>query len=375
MVWGLVHLPEKIRATLEKLVRDLSRRETVLGVGLFGSWSRGDAAVSSDVDLLVVDKQNRQWEYVERLELDNILIDLNYVPLKWILGPVPPEIDQKLFETHVLYDRDWSLTNTKDWMTKAFRKPERLNIRSEVYLVDSDVYMSRAASACARGDLQSAVVFASVGLESFLKTLIEISLLPVSNSHFVRALDEACRKLGFQWVFDSFMKVSMLSDAGYREADRKLNLFRAIWNDISSLTKDHASTLNSVHFRIKSRLNYYGRPAFLRGMIARGQAIINSGACAEACHYVLHTLVDALENYAYLASATEDARLDYTTLFRSLRGLRETPPRIYEAAVEAFDVRDVTREKAEDTVKLAKETLLYLRRQRRELIQNMVKAA
>jgi len=375
VVCGLVRLPEKIRGVLEKLVRDLSQRETVLGVGLFGSWSRGDAAVSSDVDLLVVDKQNRPCEFVERLELGDILIDLNYVPLKWVSGPIPPEIDQKFFETQVLYDRDWSLTNAKDWMVKAFRKPERVNIRSEVYLVDADVYLSRAASACARGDFQSAVVFASVGLESLLKTLIEVGFLPVSNSHFVRALDESCRKLGFQWVFDSFMKVSMWGGVGYREADRRLNLFRAVWSDVSSFMKDHASALDSAHFRVRSRLNYYGRPAFLWGMLARGQAIVNSGAYAEACHYVSRTLVDALENYAYLVSVAVGERLDYTTLFRSLKGLRGTPPRVYEAAVEAFDVRDVTRKKAEETVRLAKETLLGLRAQRRDLIQNLVKAA
>jgi len=370
----LVRLPEKIRGTLEKLVRDLSQQETVLGVGLFGSWSRGDAAVSSDVDLLVVDKRNRPCEFVERLELDGVLIDLDYIPSKWVSVTFPPEIDQKLFETYVLYDRDWSLTNTKNWMAKAFRKPERVNIRSEAYLVDADVYLSRAASAFARGDFRSAVVFAGVGLECLLKTLIEVNLLPVSNSHFVRALDESCKKLGFQRGFDSFLRVSLLKGVGYREADRKLTLLKAVWSDVSCFMKDHAPTLDSVNFRVKSKLNYYGRPAFLRGMIARGQAIINSGAYAEACHYVMHTLVDVLENYAYLASVKENARLDFTTLFRSLGGLREASPRVFEAAVEAFEVRDVTSKKAEDTLKLAKETLLHLRRQRRDLVQSLVNA-
>jgi len=167
----------------------------------------------------------------------------------------------------------------------------------------------------------------------------------------------------------------MLSGVGYREAERKLNLFGAVWKDVSFFMKEHASTLVSVHFGVKSKLNYYGRPSFLRGMTARGQAIVNSGAYAEACHYVLRTLVDLLESYAYLASVAEGERLDYTTLFRCLRGLRGTPPRVYEAAVEAFDVRNVTNKQAEETVKLAKETLLGLRRQRRDLIQNLVKAA
>jgi len=68
----------------------------------------------------------------------------------------------------------------------------------------------------------------------------------------------------------------------------------------------------------------------------------------------------------------EGFRLDYTTLFRSLKGLKETPTRVYEAAVEAFGVEDVTRREAEEVLKLARETALEVRRQRRELIRRFV---
>lgn len=192
---GLVRLPERIRNVLEKVVRSLGKRETVSGVGLFGSWSRGDAVMSSDVDLLIVDKRNFNYEFVERIESDGVLIDLNHIPKKWIKGVTPPDIDQKLYEMIVLYDRDWSLTNTKNWMSKAYLTPERVDIRTETYVVESDMYLSRANSAYARGDFQSARVFASMGVESILKILIEVNHLPISNSRFIQALKESAKRV------------------------------------------------------------------------------------------------------------------------------------------------------------------------------------
>ena len=65
----MVQLPDRVRSILEKIVRRLSRRETVSGVGLFGSWSRGEAVMSSDVDLLIVDNEDFDYEFVESLFL------------------------------------------------------------------------------------------------------------------------------------------------------------------------------------------------------------------------------------------------------------------------------------------------------------------
>ncbi|MEM2102723.1 MAG: nucleotidyltransferase domain-containing protein, partial [Candidatus Bathyarchaeia archaeon] len=104
----MLNLAEKTRKTLEKLVKNIKAQESVSSVSLFGSQSRGDAATSSDVDLMIVDNHEFDYEYVERTEQNGLLIDLNYIPRKWITQTVPPEIDQKIFEAYVLYDRDWA---------------------------------------------------------------------------------------------------------------------------------------------------------------------------------------------------------------------------------------------------------------------------
>ena len=371
---GLVRLPERVRNVLERVVRSLGKRETVSGVGLFGSWSRGDAVVSSDVDLLIVDERNFNYEFVERTESDGLLIDLNHIPKKWIKGVTPPDVDQKLYEMIVLYDRDWSLTNTKNWMSKAYLTPERVDIRTETYVVESDMYLSRANSAHARGDFQSARVFASMGVESILKILIEVNHLPISNSRFIQALEESAKRVAMPEFLTGYLILARLYRvADRRNAERKLDLFRDAWEHVASFMEDHASTLSSLHFKTKTRLQYYGKPTFLEGMVARSQAIMETKMFIEAAHYLLHTLIDILENYAWLASAVEGKRLDYITLFRSLRDLEKPSTRIYETAVEAFNIADVTREEVDKAIKFAKEANLNIRQRRKDLIEKFIR--
>jgi len=369
----LVRLSEKIRSTLERLVRDFSQREMISGIGLFGSWSRGDAVAGSDIDLLVVERQGLSHEHVERLELDYLFVDLNYVPRRWVSVYLPPEIDQKLFEVLVLYDRDWSLTSAKDWMRRSYHKPERVSIRSEMYLVDADIYLSRASSALARDDFQSAVVFASVGLEFILKIVVEAGLLPFSLSRFFHVLDESTRKLGCRQFFDAFVDVTRLASVSRCDVECSLGLFKTVWEDVVSHLQEQASMMDSVHSRVRSQLNYYTNPSFLRGMLARSQSMVNSGEYVEACHYIRCVLIDILENYAWFAATVEGVRLDYTLLFKSLKMLEETPSRLYENVVAAFDLQNLTCKKAEGAVKLAKEAILKVRKTRNELLQNSVK--
>ena len=82
-------MDEDTRRIIEGLVDDLKSRESVVGIGLFGSWSRGEAVQGSDVDLLVVDSRNLDYEYVERAEIDDTFLDLNYIPCLLYTSPSP----------------------------------------------------------------------------------------------------------------------------------------------------------------------------------------------------------------------------------------------------------------------------------------------
>jgi len=365
-------LSDRIRSVLSKFVEELKLQEAVSSVGLFGSWSRGDAVPESDVDLLIVDKRDFDYEYVERLEFDDLLLDLNYIPEKWLIGRVPPEIDQKIYEVDILYDRDQRLTRTKRLMQKTHWTHERVDLRTESYLIDAYTYLSRATSAQNKGDFRSAKIYATMGVEEILKTLIEVNMLPVSNSHFIEALESSAKELGLREVFDNYLAVSELSELDRLEVENQLSHIESVWNEAITGMQSLSSALETLHIKIKKNLNYYVKSAFLKGLIARSKAIISEDLVIEAGHYVNKTFIDMLENYAWLVLATKKSRFDYTTLFDSLRSV-DSSKTIYEGAVEAFRLEDAASSEAEESLKNAKEMIHDIRQRRKELISRYVK--
>lgn len=316
----MITFPEKVRRTLEKVVKEIRVKENVYGIGLFGSWSRGDAASSSDVDLLILDKAGFNDEYVERIEAGGLLVHLDHVPKQWIYGPIPPEIDQKLYEMQILYDRDWSFTNTKLLMAKSYSSPERIDIRTEAHVVESDIYLSRATSAFSREDFQSAHLFAIEAFKNVLKVLVDVALEPFSNSRFLEKLEASTQKLSLHGLFDEYLKTSGLNNANAASVKEKVRLFKTIWDEISAVVRRSPQVLASTHFKVRMKLGYYLNPAFLSGAVMRTGSMIDSGRFAEASYYLNGIVLDLIENYVWLKSSAGKVKTDYTTLMRSLEG-------------------------------------------------------
>jgi len=366
----MIKLPEKIRRTLEKIVKEMRIKENIYGMGLFGSWSRGDATASSDIDLLILDKSNFNHEYVERIEIGGLFIDLDHVPKRWIHGPIPARIDQKLYEMHILYDRDWSLTNTKLLMAKSYSAPERVDIRTEAHIVESDIYLSRATSAFSREDFRSAQLFASVALENVLKILIEIALEPFSNSRFLEKLEDSAAKLGMLDLFDTYLEITGLNKVDDSSARDELQLFKIIWDEINATTKRNLQALESSHFKVKTKLNYYLNPAFLQGTLVRTDSLINSEKAIEASHYLNNILLDLVENYVWVKSLICKVKIDYTTLIRSLEILEEKNPENYEHIMKFLNLGGIDKSSAANTIEKAREIILRMRKERKVLIKN-----
>jgi predicted nucleotidyltransferase len=366
----MMRLPEKMRRTLEKMVAEMRVRESVYGIGLFGSWSRGDATTSSDIDLLILDKSDINYECVERVEINGLLIDLDHVPKKWIHGPIPPEIDQKLYEMQILYDRDWSLTNTKLLMAKSYVLPERVDIRTEAHVIESDIYLSRATSAFSREDFRSAFISAITALENILKVLIEITLQPFSNSRFIETLENSTAKLEMQNLFNEFLEITQLKETDSENVKEKLKLFKTIWDEAKATIKQNPQALESSHFTIKTKLNYYLNPAFLQGTVIRTNALIESQKPAEAQHYLKDILINILENYAWLKSSIEKIKIDHTTLIRSLENLEEKNPKNYNNIINFLNLNKIGKPNAAKTIEKTREIILKIRKNRKTLIKN-----
>ena len=363
-------LPEKIRKTLEKIVAEMRATENVYGIGLFGSWSRSDATTSSDVDLLILDKSNFNHEYVERIEIGGLLIDLDHVPKQWIHGPIPPEIDQKLYEMQILYDRDWSLNNTKLLMVKFYGSPERVDIRTEAHVIESDIYLSRATSAFSREDFQSAYLYTTVALENVLKVLVDIALEPFSNSRFVEKLEVSAAKMGMQDMFNEYLEIAGFNKIDNVIAKDKVKLFKVIWDEVKATTEQNLQTLKSSHFKVKTKLNYYLNPAFLQGFAMRTNALIDSGKVIEATHYLNTIFLDIVENYLWLKSSSEKVKVNYTTLMRSLESLDEKNPKNYNYILKFLNLSEIDKLNVAKAVEKTRKIMLKIRKERKVLIKN-----
>jgi predicted nucleotidyltransferase len=371
----MMKLPEKMRKMLEKLVKEMAANEAVSGVGLFGSWSRGDAVPSSDIDLLVLSNNLLEDEYVERISMGDFFIDLNFVPKHLVQGPIHPKLDQKLYEVQILYDKDWTLTNTKLLMAKLYGSPERVYIRTETHTIESDIYLSRATSAFTKGDYKSAQLFAVVAIENALKVLLEIALEPFSNSRFVEKAKNATERLGTPEIFNEYLKIAKLNHVDAAAVEEKLKLFKIVWDEMNFTVKRRSQVLKNMHFKIKTGINYYFSPAFLQGTILRASSIINSKRFADAVHYLGSISLNIIENYAWLKATIERQKIDYTCLIRSMEKLEKDNSRSYQNIIKLLGLTEtayIDKGKTAETIEKARKIILKIRRERKHLIKTHI---
>jgi predicted nucleotidyltransferase len=370
MVRFMVQLSEKMRRTLERLLNGLQKGVNVHGVGLFGSWSRGDAEASSDVDLFILDGRDLGYEYVERLELGGVLVDLDFVPRKWFCVQMPSGLDQKLYEMQILYDRDWLLTNTRLLMTRSYGSPERVSIRTEDHLLNSDIYLSRATSALSRGDAASAYTFTIMSLDCTLRILAEIAMEPFSNSHFIERMKRAATALQMSETFEEYVGICRLNEITEPGIRVKLRLFKAAWEEIRVATEKNLRSIAFSHFKVRADLNYYLNPAFLLGVITRTNSIIDSGHSIEASHYLSSIFLEIVEDYMSLRIACGNTEADYTTPILSLKSLEARNFRTNGHVVDFLSLGSLGKAEATDAIAKARVIELDVRKNRRVLIKN-----
>ena len=113
-------------------------------------------------------------------------------------------------------------------MAKSCSSPERVDIRIDVHVVESDVYLSRVTSALARHGFRSSHLFATVALENVLKVLVKIDLQPFSNSRFIEMAEIAKAKLGIGNLFDEYVEMTDFGGVNKAGARDRLRLFKNV---------------------------------------------------------------------------------------------------------------------------------------------------
>ena len=365
-------VPSELRSVLEPFIEDLKARETISGIGLFGSWGRGEAVSSSDVDLLIVEDEDFDYEYVERIELNGYLVDLNYIPKRWVAYRVPPEIDQKIYELKVLFDRDNLLERAKNLMFKVYWRPERVEIRTESHLVEADAYLSRARLAFNKEDYQSVKVNSVRAFRSLMKILTEIGRNPVLNSSFMRNLESSSEKLGMSDLYEEYVKLMGFTEIDKADVESMLNSLLSAWRGMISFIAANSDVAKTIHPRVSRWLKYYGRETFLKGLAARVKTLIEECKPIESAHYMLHTLADMLENYIFLVSRVESARFDYASILKCLRESRRSPTEVYQESLKVLGVEEVSSRMAEEALDTVTKTTINIREKRKDLIVRFI---
>lgn len=67
---------EEIKETLSRHKRELKERFKVKGIGIFGSYVKGEQEENSDLDVLVEFEEDAKLSLIEFIHLQNLLSDL-----------------------------------------------------------------------------------------------------------------------------------------------------------------------------------------------------------------------------------------------------------------------------------------------------------
>ncbi|MEM3578747.1 MAG: hypothetical protein QXL54_00780, partial [Candidatus Bathyarchaeia archaeon] len=179
-------------------------------------------------------------------------------------------------------------------------------------------------------------------------------------------------KLGLKEIFTDYMEMTSLNTVDKALIEEKLKLFKTLWDEMYFTFKQNNQTVEKAHFKVKTSLSYYFNPTFMQGVILRTTSIINAKNFAEAAHYLDSIFLSMLENYAWLKSAMEKQRVDYTTLVRTMENLEKTNPKTYQNVVKLLKLADINKTKVNETVEKARKNIAKLRRERKRLIKTHI---
>ena len=367
-------LPKGIRSTFNNFIEDLAMQATVSSIGLFGSWSRYDSSPASDYDVVVVDRRSFDYELHEIVEYGGLMMDITRIPKNWVDRVVSTDVDHMLHETIILYDPSGMLKRAKDWVEANYRNPGRIEVRTEQQLASADTYLSRASAAMTRGDLETASLFSDMSLNPIAHIIIDIADLPITRGSFVWNLRRACEKIDMIGIYKVIINNTRLIGLDKADVSSNLERFEGVWRKISQYLSDNREVVEGLHDKLKDEIKYLTDPTLLKGVYTRAEEMIDENNFIEAAHYMRSWLLPLLEDYAWLISAKQGAKFDYTSLFKTIR-LYEGLSGVYDSAAEVFNVKNIERNAVRQEIETARSVITHTRNKRQDLINMFVSEA
>jgi hypothetical protein len=283
--------------------------------------------------------------------------------------PVNPVLDYRLHEVVVLSDPGGVLEAARRFVERGFMSPRRVEVRTDGLLANAEMQLSRASAALSRGDPETASAYVGAGMGVVAVVLMDVAGVPVTRRHLVWGLRRACVKLGLMDVYRRFLGLWGVSGVGRGEAAEAVEAFKATWAGVSGFVSGHGGVLGGLHGKVRRDVEYLTREPVLEGVLARAGEMMAVDGYVEAVVYLRGWMLPLLEGFAWVVSAVEGEKYDYTSLFRVVGRVDEG---IQEGALGVLGLSGVEERAAGDALAGARGLVGDLRLDRRRLIDSYV---
>lgn len=329
----------------------LSGMPFISAFALTGSRARGDNFVESDFDVLVVDTRNPSSPFLKRTNLDGESIDLIHVPLAWLTKQIPYELDQMLFESKVLADRDGMFASAQKLIRACNYEFARVAGRMCEIILRTDVLLSRASSALSRLDFDSCILHSKMAVIEVSKILLEMRMMPYRPSRLAMSLRSAAGD----------MDISSAMPSSDQAGDAKGSL-REIMRATAELSRLNPLPSSEPLERMWA-IAYYSDEDFARRTMMLLEVLLANDHLEDSMLYAQVNAYKILEACQQLLKP--GTMTDYVTILRQMR-THSNPQglRLYRAMAALHNIHDPTGSDASEMLRRAREYTAVLKQAR-----------
>jgi predicted nucleotidyltransferase len=334
----------------DKLGELLAGRPPVSAFALFGSRARKDSFDESDYDILVADTRNLSSILLERVVLEGLSVDLVHVPLSWLAKQIPYELDQMIYESTILSDRDGILTSAQKWIRNCNYEPTRIAGRMGEILLKSDVILSRASSALSRLDYESCIMHSKMAEIESSKAILEIHKIPYQPSRFAELLKSASAGIDLAHIMPPVEK-----------AENAMRCLQEIMQIVAGVSKQQQQLQKSIEHAWMAA--YFSSEDFMSRTMKLVDNLMSENRFQDVVLYSQLNSYRILEVYQLIKKI--DTMADYVTMIRQIKSKTDSEStRLYGAIRMLYDISDPTKQKATESLKQARDYLAELKRLR-----------
>jgi predicted nucleotidyltransferase len=355
----------QIGPKLDSFVKKVSDIETVMGIGLFGSWARYEFSLRSNVDILIVDESDRNFDFNELLEFENFIFDVSRIPLVKLRKIVMPSMDHLLYGMHILYDPKKVLERVKKFEEEKFRTIGRIELRFENKVVTADSRLSRASSALSRKNFETALLFSFFSISPIAEVLIDLAGLPLTTKSMIWNLRRACEKLDDLETYNKIIKNLNLYGADKNGVLKNIKISQEIWHSMSEDIIEKYDKINNVPDNINHNIKYLTNALMTKKINFEIADFLKNNNFFDAIYRLRFHLFRLIVFYARIITLNKGNKFDYTSIFKTIK---ESTQEIHEQALQIFGfinydpkkIRKIYEENRSFIMKFRKQRLKYI---------------